>query len=86
MASLALLVALIFLTVLTSGPFIFCLSLISIIPNWIIWILSVPVALIGIWWLSVAPTFPVNLIGLVPILFCFWAIQRRRRKQLCTHG
>jgi hypothetical protein len=80
MASLALLVALIFLTVLTSGPFLYCLSFISIVPNWLIWFLCVPVTLIGIWWLSVVPTFPVNFIGIFPILFCYWSVQRRRRK------
>jgi hypothetical protein len=80
MASLALLVALIFLIVIFSGPFLYCLSFVSIVPNWIVWFLSVPVILVGIWWISVVPTFPVNFLGLIPILFCFSAIKKRRGK------
>lgn len=76
MASLALLVGLIFVVVLLSGPICFILSKISIIPNWIINILGVITILIGIWWLCL-PIGPIKYVAILTILLGFLSMRSK---------
>ena len=81
MASLALIVSIILGFLILSGPFVYVLSLIRFLPNWIIWLFAVPVFLIGLYWIiSMFTIWPMNLIGLIPILFCWMAIKKRKTK------
>jgi len=77
MASLALMVAIIFLSVIFSGPTIYLIGLVA--PRFVTAFLSIPVVLLGVWWLCVVPTWPVNLLGLLPIICCYFAVFKRRR-------
>lgn len=63
MASLALIVGLIFLTVILSGPMVFLLSKYKILPRFIIQILSVGVIFLGLWWMFIVVT-PIRFLGL----------------------
>lgn len=76
MASLALLVGLIFIVVLLSGPICFILSKISIIPNWTINILAVITILTGIWWLCL-PIGPIKYVGILTIWLGFLSMRSK---------
>jgi hypothetical protein len=78
MASLALVVTLILAFLLFSGPIVYLISLIKFLPNWFIWLLALPVFLIGFHWLIMMATWPVNLIGIIPVFFCWASLNRRR--------
>lgn len=70
MASLALLVAQIFLGLLIIGPLVVLLSKIAVMPKFIIWLLAIFSIFYGIWWILIVVT-PIRWIGLLPI-YCGW--------------
>jgi hypothetical protein len=76
MASLAVIVGLLFLTVLISGPLCFILSKIKIIPNLIINILSILVILIGVWWFCL-PIGPIRYVGILTALLGYYSIRSK---------
>ena len=76
MASLAIIVVLLFLTVLISGPLCFILSKIKIIPNLIINILSILVMLVGVWWFCL-PIGPIRFIGILTTLLGYYSIRSK---------
>jgi len=76
MASLAIIVGLLFLTVLISGPLCFILSKIKIIPNLIINILSILVILIGVWWFCL-PIGPIRYVGILTALLGYYSIRSK---------
>lgn len=78
MASLALMVTLILGFIIFIGPLLYMISLIKFLPNWLIWLLALPVFLIGFHWTIMMATWPVNLIGLIPCFFCWMALNRRK--------
>lgn len=77
MASLALLVSLIFLTVIFSGPIVFILSKYSVLPKTIIQLLSLLTIILGLWWFTIT-IMPVNFMGLLTAYFGWRAIQNSR--------
>lgn len=79
MASLALLVSILLFGVLLSGPIVYCLSKIKIIPHIIIFLLSIITIMIGLWWLFIVPT-PIRFIGLFSAYLGWLAIQNSRNR------
>lgn len=78
MASLALIVGLIFLVVLLFGPFVLLLSYFRRIPNILVYILGLISIGIGLWWFSILTT-SIGFVGFVPILCGIKAINYRRQ-------
>lgn len=78
MASLALIVGLIFLTVLLSGPLVLIISYCKFIPTIIVEIFSLLVILLGLWWIFTLTT-SIGFIGLIPIVCGIKAISHRRQ-------
>lgn len=65
MASLALVVTIIYLFVVLIGPLTFLLSKIKIVPPLIIQLMGLLSIVLGIWWLTILPG---NITGLLAIL------------------
>ncbi|NDB61546.1 hypothetical protein EB001_24365 [bacterium] len=80
MASLALLVSLIFLSVILLGPATFLLSKSRFIPSFIIWIMGVLSIVIGIWWFLILPFTIIGLFGLLTTYLGWLAIQSKDRR------
>lgn len=81
MFSLALLVSVIFLLVLLSGPLCFVLSGIDLVPNLIVYILSLITIFLGIWFFLLPITI-VRYLGLVSVVLAGMAISNRRGKRI----
>jgi hypothetical protein len=79
MASLALIVSLIFLFVLFIGPITYLLSYSRYIPNIIIYLLGIACVLIGLWWLFL-PIPMIKYYGLIDMFFGYKAISQRSEK------
>lgn len=77
MASLALIVAILFLFVLISGPLVYILSKFKFIPRILIIIISIPIILFGLWWTFIVPT-PIRFIGLFSAYLAWLSIQNSR--------
>jgi len=77
-ASLAIIVAIIFLIVLLSGPAIYLIAKLNILPQFIIDILSVIIIFIGLWWIVIIPTF-IRFIGLLTALLAWKAMMLSRK-------
>lgn len=75
MASLALMVALIFLATIVLGPLALILSLFGF--KWMAVLLGVSAVALGAFWCSVAP-FPVSVVGALSALCGALAIRQRR--------
>jgi hypothetical protein len=80
MASLALLVSLIFLSVILLGPATFLLSKSRFIPSFIIWIMGVLCIVVGIWWFLILPFTIIGLFGLLTTYLGWLAIQSKDRR------
>jgi hypothetical protein len=78
MASLALVVSLLFLLVLLIGPTVYILSLFHWMPNVLIYLLGIMCVLIGIWWVSL-PLPMIRYYGLVDIIIGYKVIANRRK-------
>ena len=76
MASLALVVALMFMTVLLIGPLSYVLSSIKLVPNWIVWIISLLSMFVGAYWF-VLPTGILRFVGLMSIGLGYLALRKR---------
>jgi len=74
MASLALIVGLIFLVVLLSGPTIFLISKYGLLPKTIIQILAIVTICLGLWWTTIVVT-PIRLLGLLTAYLGWRAIK-----------
>lgn len=70
MASLALIVAFIFLGMIFFGPLVLLLNKINILPRIIIQLLSIICIVYGLWWILILVT-PIRWLGLFPI-YCGW--------------
>jgi hypothetical protein len=80
MASLALLVTLIFLSVLIIGPISYLLSLFSWMPKLVVWIMGLLCILVG----GMAFTLPVvflKVMGLIDIAIGFKIISDRQQRK-----
>lgn len=73
MASLALLVTILFFATILSGPLAFFLSKINIIPKIIVYIIAIFSIILGLWWVIVVPTF-IRYLGLLSVLLGYAAI------------
>ena len=80
MASLALMVMLLMLSVLLCGPIVYLLSMVKFIPDVVVMIAAAGAIAYGFWWLML-PVWPTSLIGGIPIVFGFWALDRRYGKR-----
>lgn len=74
MASLALIVGLIFLVVLLSGPTIFFISKYHLLPRIIVQILAIATICLGLWWTTIVVT-PIRLLGLLTAYLGWRAIK-----------
>lgn len=79
MASLAVLVSLIFLSVIVVGPLTYIISLFRWMPNIIIYLLGIGCIFIGIWWLML-PIPAIKYYGIVDIFCGYKAIAMRQEK------
>jgi len=80
MASLAILVTIIFLSVLIIGPLSYLLSLFDWMPKFVVWIMGLLCILVG----SMTFTLPVvflKVLGLIDIAIGFKIISDRREKK-----
>lgn len=80
MASLALIVTLIFLSVLVIGPISYLLSLFDWMPKLVVWILGLLCILVG----GLAFTLPLvflKVLGLIDIAIGFKIISNRQQKE-----
>jgi len=80
MASLALLVSIIFLSVLIIGPISYLLSLFSWMPKFIVWVMGLLCILVG----GLTFTLPVvflKVLGLIDIAIGFKIIADRQQKK-----
>ena len=66
MASLAILVSLIFIFVIIIGPLSYLLSLFDWMPRFIVWLLGLSCIFIGVWWFLL-PIPAIRYYGLVDI-------------------
>lgn len=78
MASLALLVALIFMIVVLLGPATWLLSKSRFIPRFVIFIMGTLCILIGVWWFMM-PTNILRFFGLLTAYLGWVAIQSKER-------
>ncbi len=76
MASLALVVGLMFLFSIMSGPLSYLLSKFSWIPKVFVWILAILNIGIGVWWILLPIGF-VKYIGLSNICFGILILQKK---------
>jgi hypothetical protein len=79
MASLAIIVSIIFLVVLLSGPICFVLSGFNFIPTWIVVLLSLFTIVCGFWFFLL-PITGVRYIGILSVLLGAVALNNRLRK------
>lgn len=75
MAGLALMVGLIFLLVLISGPLVLVLSKLPFVPRWLTNILGVLTIFIGVWWFLL-PISVIRYVGLLTALLGFWSLRK----------
>jgi uncharacterized membrane protein len=80
MASLAILVAIIFVSVLLIGPMSYILSLFDWMPSTIVWIMGLLCILVGGWSMLV-PVSLFKILGLVDLLIGFKIITDKREKK-----
>jgi hypothetical protein len=76
MASLALIVSVLFLAVLLFGPIVILLKKINILPEFIIKILGIFCIFAGVWWFTIT-IFPIRFIGLIPA-YCGYLVIRSK--------
>lgn len=77
MASLALMVCIIFFLSLFIGPLVLLISKIEFVPTWIIWILGLFSIAVGFWWLLLPIPFGTKLVSVICIGLGFMAIYKR---------
>ena len=80
MASLALLVAIIFLGMILVGPLLLLINKLNIFPKIIIQLLSVVCAIYGLWWTLTLVT-PIRWLGLLPI-YCAYIATKSKEARL----
>lgn len=80
MASLALMVMVIFFSIILSGPICLILSNIKIIPNIIVYLFSFATILAGIWFFMLPITI-VRYIGLIAVWLAIVSIIKRMDKK-----
>jgi hypothetical protein len=77
MASLAILVTLMFLTTLFIGPICYIICSFKWMPKWIVILFSLMTAIVGFWWIML----PINLMRLLAIipLYCAYLSLKNRK-------
>ena len=80
MASLALIVSVIFFSVILIGLASLIMSRIYWIPNIIVYALSIISILLGLWWLLL-PISVIKYTGLIPVFCGYYAINYRKNKK-----
>lgn len=80
MESLALVASLLFLVVLFIGPICYGLSFVSMIPNWIVYILSIFTGFVGLWWISL-PLNIIRLLGIIPLYLAYISVMRVQNRK-----
>jgi hypothetical protein len=81
MASLAIMVSLIILCLIVSGPIVFLLSKVSFIPNYIIYVLSICTIFFGVWFFLL-PITGIRYFGILSSVLAWMAIQNRRSERI----
>lgn len=76
MASLALVVALMFMAALLIGPLSYLLSSFKIVPNWIVWIISIFAMFVGAYWF-ILPTGILRFVGLFSLYLGYLSLRKR---------
>ena len=80
MESLALFAVLVFLSIFFIGPITYILSCVKIIPREIVVMFSVISIVLGFWWIFLTLGI-ISWMGLIPIFFGFWALDKRIKKK-----
>ena len=80
MASLALLVSIIFLTVILLGLFSYLISFCQDIPRWLMWILGIANVVVGLWWFLL-PIPAIRYIGLIDVLIGVKLLLKPNKKE-----
>ena len=75
MASLAIIVSLIFLVTILIGPICYLICSFKWMPFWIVYLLSALSIFVGIWWLILPINF-IRFLGLLPIYCAYLSIKR----------
>lgn len=78
MASLAIIVSLIFLLVICSGPIVYLIARLNIFPKILVDFICLLTIAIGLWWTIIIPTF-VRFFGLLTILLAWKAMMLSRK-------
>lgn len=76
MESLALLVCILFLFVVSIGPLSYGTSLLPFVPKWIKYVFAIVSMITGLWWLTL-PTTGVNMLGLLPIYLGYVSLPKK---------
>lgn len=85
MASLALMVAMMFFALLFVGPIVYGLSFVKFLPDAIIIMGSVACIAYGFYWLML-PIWPASLFGAIPLVFGFLALDKRVVRKMRSHS
>ncbi|NBQ16951.1 hypothetical protein EBU24_01400 [bacterium] len=80
MASLALLVSIIFCSVLVSGPLCYLLSTFKSVPSNIIYIFSTATICLGLWWFFL-PIPSIRYIGLFSVWLGWLSIKKLKARE-----
>ena len=83
MASLAVLVSLIVLSILLIGPVGYLLCSFKWMPDWLVWIISALSISLGIWFFLL-PIPAIRCIGLIPVLCGALSIRNKSYKSFKT--
>lgn len=79
MASLALMVGLIFLGILLIGPISVGISHLQFVPNAIAYLFAMFSIIAGMWWFLL-PTSAVRYLGIIPVFCGYYVINHRKTK------
>jgi hypothetical protein len=79
MFSLALIVSVILFILIVSGPFVFLLSRLDIVPNFIVYILGIMTIFCSLWFLTI-PVPIVRFTGIFSAALAILAIRGRQQK------
>jgi hypothetical protein len=83
MASLALLVGLIFLSVLLIGPISIFTCRFKFVPNFIAYVLAIVNIVLGMWWFLL-PITAIRYVGIIPVFCGYMIINQRKTKKDTT--
>jgi hypothetical protein len=79
MASLAILVFLLFLIVILVGPICYLLCSFKWMPKWMVWIFCLMSGIVGAWWLLL-PIGVMRFLGFMPLYFAYIVLNKKGKE------